>query len=237
MTIRRDLDALAAAGLVEKVHGGATRARRLSAPTSRGSRRSRTGSSTEKEAIARVAAAARRAGPGGRPDGRHDDVAARAPPRRHPRPDRRHELDPGRERPAPRAPAGPHRHPHGRRAHTLRRARRPGRRDDPPLAARRRALHGRARHDRGRRLHHAEPARGRDRPGASSRRPSASSSSPTTRSGEYAVSVASRGSTRCTRSCPTSDWGPTRATVLGEHIGQLVLVGGEGKRRGRAAAR
>src|ERR687888_34069 len=68
MTIRRDLDVLASSGLVEKVHGGATR----------------------------------RGGSGDRPDRGDDDVAARPPHRPDPRPHGGDELDPGRERAAPR---------------------------------------------------------------------------------------------------------------------------------------
>ncbi len=97
MTVRRDLDALAAAGLLEKVHGGATLRGSLSADEpgfeAKSHRQLR-----EKEAIAR--AAARLVEPGqsiGLTAGTTTwrlahHLAQRA------RPDRRHELDPGRER-------------------------------------------------------------------------------------------------------------------------------------------
>ena len=55
MTVRRDLDALAASGLVEKVHGGATAHRRLSADEPGFEAKSHR-QLAEKEAIARAAA-------------------------------------------------------------------------------------------------------------------------------------------------------------------------------------
>ena len=63
-------------------------------------------------------------------------------------------------------PARPHGHPHRRRSDAVGRARRSGRGDVDPLAARRHALHGRARHGGRPGLHDAEPARGRDGPRA-----------------------------------------------------------------------
>ena len=105
MTIRRDLDVLAESGLVEKVHGGATRAARLSADEPGFEAKSHR-QLAEKEAIAR--AAAQLVEPG-------QAIALTAGTttwrlahhlRGRPEPDGRHELDPGRRRPARRA-AGP----------------------------------------------------------------------------------------------------------------------------------
>ena len=81
MTIRRDLDVLDAAGLIEKVHGGATTRGALSADEpgfeAKSHRQLR-----EKDAIARAASGARRARPVDRPHGGNDDLAARAAPHR-----------------------------------------------------------------------------------------------------------------------------------------------------------
>jgi predicted DNA-binding transcriptional regulator YafY len=108
MTIRRDIDVLAAAGLVEKVHGGATSRGGLSAEEPGFEAKSHR-QLAEKEAISRAASEARRARAGDRPERRDDDLAARPSPHRRARPDRRDELDPGGRRPAPRerAPTSP----------------------------------------------------------------------------------------------------------------------------------
>ena len=79
MTIRRDLDVLAGSGLVEKVHGGATARRSLSADEPGFEAKSRR-QSREKEAIARAARGLVEPGPGDRAHRGHHDVAARPPP-------------------------------------------------------------------------------------------------------------------------------------------------------------
>jgi len=80
MTVRRDLDALASAGLLEKVHGGATVRGGLSAeePGFRGE----VAPPAEGEGGDRTRGRPpRRAGPVDRAHGGHDDVASRPPSR------------------------------------------------------------------------------------------------------------------------------------------------------------
>ena len=162
-------------GSLEKVHGGATLARRPQRRRARASRPSRTASSTEKEAIARAARRLVEPGPGDRA----------SPPARRPGGSR----TTSRQIPDltvvtnsiqvanvlhPRRPARPHRRAHGRRAHA-RRTRSSGRspmHDAPSLHVDVlfMGVHGMS-EDAG--LHDAEPARGRDRRGARSPRRSA----------------------------------------------------------------
>ena len=88
MTIRRDLDVLAAAGLLEKVHGGATLRGGLSAEEPGFEAKSHR-QLNEKEAIARAAARLVEPGQSIGLTRRHDDLAPRPPPRPRSRPDRR----------------------------------------------------------------------------------------------------------------------------------------------------
>ena len=165
MTVRRDLDLLAQSGLVEKVHGGATRRSRLSADEP-GFEAKSYRQVAEKEAIARAASELVEPGQAVALSAGTTTWRLAQAPAPHAEPDGRHELAAGRRRPPCREEARPDRRPHGRRPDTLRRARRPDRGGDAPFAPRRRALHGRARDERGRGLHDPEPARGRDRRGA-----------------------------------------------------------------------
>ena len=80
MTVRRDLDVLAAAGLLDKVHGGATLRGSLSAEEPGFEAKSHR-QLKEKEAIARAAARLVEPGQSIGAHRRHDDLAARAPPR------------------------------------------------------------------------------------------------------------------------------------------------------------
>ena len=159
MTVRRDLDALAQSGLIEKVHGGATTRMRLTADEP-GFEVNSHRQLPEKEAIANAAAELVRPGQaiafsGGTTTWR---LARRI--RRTPNltvvtnslqvadvlhaenwPDLTVVITEAR------TPSG--------------RARRPDRGADPPDTPRRRPVHGRARDDRGRRVHHAQPSKPR----------------------------------------------------------------------------
>ena len=84
MTIRRDLDVLAGSGLLDKVHGGATARRSLSTDEPGFEAKSRR-QFAEKEAIALAARGLVEPGQAIAPQRRHDDLAARAPPRRRAR--------------------------------------------------------------------------------------------------------------------------------------------------------
>ena len=99
MTIRRDLDALAQQGLLDKVHGGATR--RVGARTEEpGFEAKSSRQQPEKEAIAKAAAELVSPRHRGRPVRRHHDMGARARAARGRRPHDRHELDAHRRRAA-----------------------------------------------------------------------------------------------------------------------------------------
>ena len=198
MTVRRDLDVLAARGLVEKVYGGAT------SVVGRSHRRARfrgqVGAAAAREGGDRRAGGRTRASRyRDRPVGGHDDVDVSQVPGRHPGPDRRDELDPRRGRAAAERTHRPHGRADRRRAHAVRRAGRPGGGAGVAVAAPGRGVPRRARHGRALRLHHARTST-RARPTArSSTPPGAWSWSPTTRSG--APSAFPRSPTSTRRTC------------------------------------
>ena len=158
MTVRRDLDVLDDAGLVVKVHGGATRP--LRAQHRRARLRGQVAAQhVEKRAIAASAAVLVGAGAAIGHHRRHDHRAARRRARHRPRPDGRDQQHPGRRRAPRRRPARSHGDP--RSAVNARRATRSSGRSPSAALARvppRHRVHGRARHARAGRLHHAEPA-------------------------------------------------------------------------------
>ena len=95
MTVRRDLDLLDEAGLLLKVHGGAT-LRDERTTDEPGFEAKSLRNMGEKHAIAMAGAATVRPGSGDRHHRRHHDVAAGVPHRRHRRSDGRHQLRPRR---------------------------------------------------------------------------------------------------------------------------------------------
>ena len=193
MTIRRDLDVLESAGLIEKVHGGATArggAERGGAglrgevtPAAEGEGRDR-----PRREPARASPASRSASRAGTTTWRLAQHLAQIPDltvvtnsiqvanvlHRVARPDLTVVLTGGVRTPSD-ALVGT------------------DRADGDPLAPSRRPLHGRPRRDGRRRPDDAQPARGRDRPRARRGLGASSSWSPTTRNGASAASAGSRG--------------------------------------------
>ncbi len=187
MTIRRDLEALARAGLIEKVHGGAVLP---GSPSSHepGFEAKSVLEKPQKEAIAR--AAAELVTPGHRDRAVRGDHHVRPGPAAagRARADDRDQFGPGGEhlrdaagrRPVRRHPPG---RAHRRGPHPLGRAGRPDRGHRDPLPARGPALPGLPRHRPGRPGSPRPTSRRRRPTGPSCRPPGGSRSSPTTRSG------------------------------------------------------
>ena len=166
MTVRRDLDALAGS----RPAGEGPRRRHLSWQPQRGGARLRgeVASPAEGEGSDRARGGpTHRAGPVGRTHCRHDDLAARPPPRATARPDGCDELDPGGERATPRAAAGSDRRADRRHANAFGCSCRADRPHRDSVASPRHALPRRPRSERRRRA---------------SRRPTCSRPRPTARS-------------------------------------------------------
>ncbi len=163
MTIRRDLDVLAAAGHLAKVHGGATAIGSRSADEPGFEAKSHR-QQPEKLAIASAGSLSGPPRHRHRAHRRHDHVAARLPDRPHSRPHRGHELGTGRRG----APSDPRQERRGdldrRRADTIRCLGRTGRGCLHPVLAPRSGLHGGSRHERASRVHDPEPDGSRDEP-------------------------------------------------------------------------